>query len=94
MNRLRASLAFVFTGGLLIFLSPYFIYQPVMKRLPWAVPMIVIPIYAVLSYGAAGSFVWSVSLAKWKSRLRWAKTWLLWPTALHKYTSFRAPPRT
>jgi hypothetical protein len=56
MNRLRASLAFVFTGGLLIFLCPYFIYEAVMKRLPWTVPMIVIPIYAVLSYGAFKAF--------------------------------------
>ncbi len=56
MNRLRASLAFVFTGGLLIFLSPYFIYEAVVKHLPWAVPMIVIPIYAVLSYGAFKTF--------------------------------------
>jgi hypothetical protein len=56
MNRLRASLAFVFTGGLLIFLSPYFIYEAAMKRLPWIVPVIVIPIYAVLSYGAFKAF--------------------------------------
>jgi hypothetical protein len=56
MNRLRASLAFVFTGGLLIFLSPYFIYQAVVKRLPWTVPIIVIPIYVVLSYGAFKTF--------------------------------------
>jgi len=56
MNRLRASLAFVFSGGLLIFLSPYLVYKAVIKDLPWVVPMIVIPIYAVLSYGAFKAF--------------------------------------
>ncbi len=52
MNRLRATLGFVFSGGLLIFLVPYFIRQAVIKNLPWSVPAIVIPIYSVLSYGA------------------------------------------
>jgi|HubBroStandDraft_6_1064221.scaffolds.fasta_scaffold800203_2 hypothetical protein len=56
MNRPRAVLAFIFAGGLLIFLSPYFIYEAVIKHLPWTVPMIVIPLYAVLSYGAFKTF--------------------------------------
>jgi hypothetical protein len=49
-------LAFIFAGGLLIFLSPYPVYEAVIKHLPWTVPMIVIPIYAVLSYGAFKTF--------------------------------------
>ena len=52
MNRARAALGFIFCGGLLIFLSPYFIYEAAVKHLPWSIPIIVIPIYAVLSYGA------------------------------------------
>jgi hypothetical protein len=52
MNRARAVFGFIVFGGLLIFLSPYFIYEAVVKHLPWSVPIIVIPIYAVLSYGA------------------------------------------
>jgi hypothetical protein len=56
MNRLRAALAFAFTGGMLIFLSPYLVYKAAIKDLPWAVPMIVIPIYATLSYGAFKTF--------------------------------------
>lgn len=52
MNRLHATLRFILSGGLLIFLSPYFIYEAATKQLPWSVPVIVIPLYAVLSYGA------------------------------------------
>ena len=52
MNRLRATLSFIFSGGLLIFLAPYFIREAVNKHLPWSVPIFVIPIYAVLSYAA------------------------------------------
>jgi len=52
MSRFRAILAFVFSGGLLIFASPYFIYQAAVKRLPWSVPLVVIPLYVLLSYGA------------------------------------------
>jgi hypothetical protein len=52
MNRLRATFGFIFSGGLLIFLSPYLVHQAVIKHLPWSVPTIAIPIYAVLSYGA------------------------------------------
>jgi hypothetical protein len=52
MNRLRATFAFIFSGGLLIFNSPYLIHEAAIKHLPWSVPMIVIPIYALLSYGA------------------------------------------
>jgi hypothetical protein len=52
MNRARAVFGFISFGGLLIFLSPYVIYEAAVKRLPWSVPIIVIPIYAVLSYGA------------------------------------------
>jgi len=52
MNRFRALLSFVFSGGLLIFLSPYLIHRAATKHLPWSFPIVVIPIYAVLSYGA------------------------------------------
>jgi hypothetical protein len=48
----RAIIGFFFAGGLLIFNSPYLVYQAATKHLPWFIPMIVIPIYAVLSYGA------------------------------------------
>jgi hypothetical protein len=52
MKRLRALLIFIFSGGLLIFASPHFIHEAAVKQLPWSVPIIVIPIYALLSYGA------------------------------------------
>ena len=52
MHRFRAALAFVFSGGLLIFASPYVIREAYNKRLPWSVPLIAVPIYALLSYGA------------------------------------------
>jgi hypothetical protein len=56
MHRLRATLAFVFFGGLLIFNSPYVIREAYNKHLPWSVPLIVIPLYALLSYGAFKRF--------------------------------------
>jgi hypothetical protein len=52
MIPIRAILGFVFTGGLLVCLSPFLIHEASVKHLPWSVPMIVIPIYAALSYGA------------------------------------------
>lgn len=52
MNRVRSVRNFVYGGGLLIFLSPYLIYEAAVKRLAWWVPIIVIPIYALLSYAA------------------------------------------
>jgi hypothetical protein len=52
MNRARAVFGFISFGGLLIFFSPYFIHEAAVKHLPWSVLIIVIPIYAVLSYGA------------------------------------------
>jgi len=52
VNRARATLGFIFTGGLLIFVSPYLICEAAAKRLPWSVPIIAIPIYALVSYGA------------------------------------------
>jgi hypothetical protein len=52
MNRARAVFGFIAFGGLLIFASPHVIHEAVVKHLPWSVPIIVIPIYAVLSYGA------------------------------------------
>jgi drug/metabolite transporter (DMT)-like permease len=51
MNRPRAIFAFVSGGGLLIFLSPYVIHEAAIKQIPWSVAIIVIPMYAVLSYG-------------------------------------------
>jgi hypothetical protein len=45
-------LGFIFCGGLLIFHSPYLIYEAAVKRLPWSVAIIAIPFYALLSYGA------------------------------------------
>jgi hypothetical protein len=56
MSRLQAMFGFIFAGGLLIFLSPYLIHEAAIKHLPWSVPIIVIPIYAVLSYGAFKRF--------------------------------------
>ncbi len=38
-------LGFIFSGGLLIFASPYPIYEAVTKRLPWSIAIIAIPIY-------------------------------------------------
>jgi hypothetical protein len=35
MNRRRATLGFIFSGGLLIFLSPYLIHDALIKHLPW-----------------------------------------------------------
>ena len=52
MNRLRPILRFVFSGGLLIFLTPYLVYRAATNRLPWLVAIIAIPLYAMLSYGA------------------------------------------
>jgi hypothetical protein len=52
MNRLRATFSFVISGGLLVLLAPYLIHEAVIKHLPWSVPTIVIPMYAVLSYSA------------------------------------------
>ena len=52
MNRARTVFRFISFGGLLIFVSPYLIHEAAVKHLPWSVPIIVIPIYAVLSYGA------------------------------------------
>src|SRR5216683_524514 len=51
MNRLRAIFAFVSGGGLLIFLSPYVIHEAAIKHIPWSDAIIVIPVYALLSYG-------------------------------------------
>jgi phosphotransferase system glucose/maltose/N-acetylglucosamine-specific IIC component len=63
MNRLRATFGFIFSGGLLIFLSPYLIPEAAIKNLPWSVPMTVIPIYAGLSYGAFKLF-WPHTIGK------------------------------
>ena len=52
MNRARAMFGFIVSGGLLIFLAPYLTYEAATKRLPWAIAVIAIPIYALLSYGA------------------------------------------
>lgn len=52
MNRARAVFGFISGGGLLIFLSPYLIHEAAVKHIPWPVPIIVIPISAVLSYAA------------------------------------------
>jgi len=52
MNRIRATFSFIVSGGLLIFLAPFLIYEAATKRLPWSVAVIAIPFYALLSYGA------------------------------------------
>lgn len=52
MRRAGAIFIFIGSGGLLIFLSPYLTYEAAVKREPWFFPVIVIPIYAFLSYGA------------------------------------------
>ncbi len=51
MNRLGAIFSFVSGGGLLIFASPYVIHEAAKKNIPWSVAIIVIPMYALLSYG-------------------------------------------
>jgi drug/metabolite transporter (DMT)-like permease len=51
INRLRAIFSFVSGGGLLIFASPYVIHEAAKKNVPWPVAIIVIPMYALLSYG-------------------------------------------
>ena len=56
MNRLRAIFGFIFCGGLLIFVSPYLVREAAIKQLPWSIPIIVIPLYALLSYGAFKRF--------------------------------------
>lgn len=50
-HRLRAIFSFVSGGGLLIFASPYVIHEASKKNIPWSVAIIVIPMYALLSYG-------------------------------------------
>jgi hypothetical protein len=50
MNRLHAIFAFISGGGLLILLSPYVMHEAAVRHLPWSVAIIVIPMYAVLSY--------------------------------------------
>ena len=57
-TRFRALFSFISSGGLLILLAPYLIHEAAIKNLPWSVPIIVIPVYAVLSYGAYKLF-WS-----------------------------------
>jgi len=52
MNRARAMFSFIISGGLLIFLAPYLVYEATTKQLPWSVAVIAIPFYALLSYGA------------------------------------------
>lgn len=52
MNRARAIFGFISFGGLLIFLVPYLIHEAAVKQVPWSLPIIATPIYAVLSYGA------------------------------------------
>jgi hypothetical protein len=52
VNRVRSTLNFISCGGLLIFLSPYLIYEAAIKQVPWTLPIIVIPLYALLSYSA------------------------------------------
>jgi hypothetical protein len=56
MNRLRAIFSFVSGGGLLIFASPYVIHEAAKKNIPWSVAIIVIPMYALLSYGGLKLF--------------------------------------
>jgi hypothetical protein len=56
MTRYRAIVGFIISGGLLIVLSPYLIDMAITKTVPWSVPIIVIPLYAVLSYGAFRRF--------------------------------------
>jgi hypothetical protein len=56
MSRSRAVFGFISVGGLLVFLSPYLIHEAIVKHFPWSVAIIVIPAYAVLSYGALKLF--------------------------------------
>ena len=53
MSRSRAIVSFITCGGLLFILgAPYLIHLAMIKTIPWSVPIIVIPIYAFLSYAA------------------------------------------
>jgi len=53
MSRSRAIFRFIVCGGLLfIFGAPHLIHLAVIKTIPWSVPIIVIPVYAFLSYAA------------------------------------------
>ena len=52
MSRLRAILGFIFCGGLLILAAPHVIHMALIQIIPWSVPIIVVPIYAFLSYAA------------------------------------------
>src|SRR5882724_1070310 len=56
MTRYRAIVGFIISGGLLIVPSPYVIDMAITETVPWSVPIIVIPLYAVLSYGAFRMF--------------------------------------
>ena len=51
MNRVRIMLGFIFSGGSLIFASPYLIYEAAAKRLPWSLAIIAIPFYLLVFYG-------------------------------------------
>jgi len=44
-------LGFIFSGGSLIFASPYLIYEAAAKRLPWSLAIIAIPFYLLVFYG-------------------------------------------
>jgi hypothetical protein len=53
MSRPRAIVSFIVSGGLLLILgAPHLIHLAVIKTIPWSVPIIVIPMYAFLSYAA------------------------------------------
>jgi hypothetical protein len=52
MSRRRAILSFITCGGLLILASPQVIHLAIIKTIPWSVLIIVVPIYAFLSYAA------------------------------------------
>jgi hypothetical protein len=52
MSRRRAIFTFITCGGLLILSAPHVIHLAVIKTIPWSVPIIVVPIYAFLSYAA------------------------------------------
>jgi hypothetical protein len=56
MTRLRAMLGLIFCGGLLIFASPYLVHEAAIKHISWSVPIIVIPLYALVPYGAFKRF--------------------------------------
>ena len=55
-TRFRALFFFISSGGSLLLLAPSLIHEAAIKGVPWFIPIIVIPLYAIISYGAYKRF--------------------------------------